>query len=234
MSLRRVRWSTTSVLPSRAIAVRSSPHAARRLAPPSAPRLPRLGAGAVLERRAVRTLGARRSPAERTRRGRDRVGRGLADRRAARCARRRRLPRAPQQVVPARTMAGLARGPHAVGAVRTTASSLPRHIRSAATSGLSTPSTARCARTPRTPDLRIDLGQVQEQAGLHLDAAATYADIIAVESWFDGRLWRRLRRILSDGTTGRPPARLNGKRNGRDALLIARTSGDRLGRRPAP
>jgi hypothetical protein len=75
---------------------------------------------------------------------------------------------------------------------------------------------------PQNPYLRVELGQVQEQAGLHLDAAATYADIIAVESWFDGRLWRRLRSVLMDGTTGAPPARLSGKRNGRDALLIAR------------
>lgn len=75
---------------------------------------------------------------------------------------------------------------------------------------------------PQNPYLRIDLGQVQEQVGLHLDAAATYADVIAVESWFDGRLWRRLRRILTDGTTGAPPTRLGGRRNGRDALLIAR------------
>ncbi|MDD7920148.1 tetratricopeptide repeat protein [Actinomycetospora callitridis] len=75
---------------------------------------------------------------------------------------------------------------------------------------------------PQNPYLRIDLGQVQEQAGLYLDAVATYADIIAVESWFDGRLWRRLRGILGDNTTGAPPARVTNTRNGRDALLIAR------------
>lgn len=75
---------------------------------------------------------------------------------------------------------------------------------------------------PANPYLRIGLGQVQEQLGLYLDALATYADVVAVESWYDRRLWRRLRLLLRDDTVGVPPSVVTHSPNGRDALLIAR------------
>lgn len=75
---------------------------------------------------------------------------------------------------------------------------------------------------PQNPYLRIGLGQVQEQLGLYLDALATYADIVAVESWYDRRLWRRLRILLGDDTVGHPPGPLTRSPNRREALLIAR------------
>jgi tetratricopeptide (TPR) repeat protein len=75
---------------------------------------------------------------------------------------------------------------------------------------------------PQNPYLRIELAQAQEQLGLYLDALAGYADVVAIESWYDRRLWQRLRRLLNDDTSGRPPARVVRAPNGRQALLIAR------------
>ncbi|MFC5139099.1 tetratricopeptide repeat protein [Actinomycetospora rhizophila] len=75
---------------------------------------------------------------------------------------------------------------------------------------------------PQNPYLRIDLGHVQVQLGLYMDAAATFADVVAVQSWYDRRLWRRLRRLLNDDTTGPPPAWIQRDPNGREALLISR------------
>ncbi|GAA4795713.1 hypothetical protein GCM10023200_34700 [Actinomycetospora chlora] len=75
---------------------------------------------------------------------------------------------------------------------------------------------------PLNPHLRIQLGQAYEQLGLFLDATAVYADIVAVESWHDRRLWRRLRQLLNDDTSGPPPRRWARSPHGPDALLIAR------------
>lgn len=77
---------------------------------------------------------------------------------------------------------------------------------------------------PQNPYLRIELAQAQEQMGLFLDAAVAYADIVAVESWYDRRLWKRLRLLRRDEEdfSGRPPPPLTRSPNGRAALLIAR------------
>jgi tetratricopeptide (TPR) repeat protein len=74
---------------------------------------------------------------------------------------------------------------------------------------------------PQNPYLRIELAQVHEQLGLHMDALAGYADIMAIESWYDRSLWRRLRTLLRDDTTGGPPPRSSRSRRDRAALLIA-------------
>ena len=75
---------------------------------------------------------------------------------------------------------------------------------------------------PQNPYLRIELAQVQEQIGLYMDALSGYADVVAIESWYDRRLWLRLRALLNDDTSGTPPGRLTRARNGRGALVIAR------------
>jgi tetratricopeptide (TPR) repeat protein len=76
---------------------------------------------------------------------------------------------------------------------------------------------------PQNSYLRIELAQTQEQLGLEIDAVTGYADVIALESWYDPRLWRRLRRLLADNTTGHPPSKWRTRSpNGRNALLIAR------------
>jgi tetratricopeptide (TPR) repeat protein len=75
---------------------------------------------------------------------------------------------------------------------------------------------------PQNPYLRIELGQVQEQLGLWLDATVTYADAVAIESWYDRGVWLRLRRLLGDNTSGAPPSRLRVSPHGRDAILLAR------------
>ena len=78
---------------------------------------------------------------------------------------------------------------------------------------------------PQNPYLRIERAQVLEQLGLTLDAVVAYADIVAVESWHDRALWRRLRGRAPDGgdrADGPPPGRLRVAVNGRQALLIAR------------
>lgn len=70
--------------------------------------------------------------------------------------------------------------------------------------------------------LRIELGQAQEQLGLFMDALATYADVISVESWYDRQLWRRLWGVHKTSMDGTPPKRFGRSPHGRDALLIAR------------
>jgi len=83
---------------------------------------------------------------------------------------------------------------------------------------------------PQNPYLRIERAQVLEQMGLSMDAVVAYADIVAVESWHDRALWRRLRRLApdrgdraaADRADGPPPARLRTVLHGRQALLIAR------------
>lgn len=75
---------------------------------------------------------------------------------------------------------------------------------------------------PQNPYLRIELAQVQEQLGLFMDALLTYADVVAIEAWFDRRLWLRLRRLFGDQSDGYPPSRLDRSPHGREALLIAR------------
>lgn len=75
---------------------------------------------------------------------------------------------------------------------------------------------------PLNPYLRIELAQALEQLGLLLDATAVYADTVAVESWYDRRVWRRLRTLLGDDTSGPPPGRWSRSPHGADALLIAR------------
>jgi Tetratricopeptide repeat len=75
---------------------------------------------------------------------------------------------------------------------------------------------------PQNPYLRIELAQALEQIGLPMDALAAYADVVAVECWYDRRLWRRLRRLLSDEPGAVPLSRPGRRPNGRDALLIAR------------
>lgn len=81
------------------------------------------------------------------------------------------------------------------------------------------------AADPQNPYLRIERAQVLEQLGLMLDAVVAYADIVAVESWHDRLLWRRLRGRAPDGgdrADGPPPPRLRAQLRGRPALLIAR------------
>ncbi|WP_169748025.1 tetratricopeptide repeat protein [Pseudonocardia acaciae] len=77
---------------------------------------------------------------------------------------------------------------------------------------------------PQNPYLRVELAQTQEQLGLFVDALASYADVVAIESWYDRRLWLRLRALLGDyyAASGEPPHRFRRSRSGRDALLIAR------------
>ncbi|MFR9802566.1 tetratricopeptide repeat protein [Pseudonocardia sp. RS010] len=75
---------------------------------------------------------------------------------------------------------------------------------------------------PQNPYLRIELAQCQEQLGLYMDALAGYADCVAIESWFDRRLWLRLRHLLDDDKSGHPPRMFRHSPNGRNALLIAR------------
>jgi hypothetical protein len=78
---------------------------------------------------------------------------------------------------------------------------------------------------PQNPYLRIERAQVLEQMGLSMDAVVAYADIVAVESWRDRALWRRLRGHAPGGpdrADGPPPARLRTLLGGRQALLIAR------------
>jgi hypothetical protein len=78
---------------------------------------------------------------------------------------------------------------------------------------------------PQNPYLRIERAQVLEQLGLSMDAVVAYADIVAVESWHDRALWRRLRGHATGGpdrADGPPPARLRTVLDGRQALLIAR------------
>jgi tetratricopeptide (TPR) repeat protein len=75
---------------------------------------------------------------------------------------------------------------------------------------------------PQNPFLRIELAQVQEQMGLDLDALATYSDVIAVEAWYDRGLWRRLREMLADDTTGSAPSVFARSPHGPEAVLIAR------------
>jgi hypothetical protein len=77
---------------------------------------------------------------------------------------------------------------------------------------------------PQNPYLRIELAQTQEQLGLFMDALAGYADVVAIESWYDRRVWWRLRYLLRDNydSSGQPPSRFRRSPSGRDALLIAR------------
>ncbi|MGI5129550.1 hypothetical protein ACQEVB_22275 [Pseudonocardia sp. CA-107938] len=89
---------------------------------------------------------------------------------------------------------------------------------------------------PQNPYLRIERAQVLEQLGLSMDAVVAYADIVAVESWHDRTLWRRLRAHVAgdadpseDDVTwastradGPPPPRLRALVTGQQALLIAR------------
>ncbi len=74
---------------------------------------------------------------------------------------------------------------------------------------------------PQNPYLRIQVAQLREQLGQHLDAVADYGDIIAIQAWQDRRLWKRLSRWRSEAP-GRPFIRLGSHRNGREALLVAR------------
>jgi hypothetical protein len=94
---------------------------------------------------------------------------------------------------------------------------------------------------PLNPYLRIELLQLKEQLGLHLDAAAGYADLIAVEAWEDRRLWRRIVKLLEAERRESPPRRIGAPRHGRQALLLARyrlvcqlANGDRLARQWQP
>jgi len=75
---------------------------------------------------------------------------------------------------------------------------------------------------PQNPYLRIEVGQAQEQLGLFMDAVVTYADVVAIESWYDRRLWLRLQTLLGDHAGGPPPSWLERSPNGPEALLIAR------------
>jgi hypothetical protein len=52
---------------------------------------------------------------------------------------------------------------------------------------------------PQNPYLRIQVAQLREQLGQHLDAVTDYVDIIEIQAWQDRRLWRRLRQA------GHPP-----------------------------
>lgn len=74
---------------------------------------------------------------------------------------------------------------------------------------------------PQNPYLRIQVAQLREQLGQHLDAVTDYGDIIAIQAWQDRRLWKRLSRWRSE-PPGRPFIRLGSHRNGREALLVAR------------
>lgn len=75
---------------------------------------------------------------------------------------------------------------------------------------------------PQNPHLRVELAQAQEQLGLYMDALAAYADVVAIESWYDRRLWLRLRTLRHGHSSGSPPSRFARSPNGRQALLIAR------------
>ena len=96
---------------------------------------------------------------------------------------------------------------------------------------------------PQNPYIRIQVAQLREQLGQHLDAVGDYIDIIEIQAWRDRRLWKKLRRTLSepesagradapgesrrsprwrDEESGQPLVHLGSHRNGPEALLVAR------------
>lgn len=97
---------------------------------------------------------------------------------------------------------------------------------------------------PQNPYIRIQVAQLREQLGQHLDAVGDYIDIIEIQAWRDRRLWKRLRRTFSepdsagrpggaserssgplrrsDGESGQPFVQLGSYQNGPEALLVAR------------
>ncbi len=75
---------------------------------------------------------------------------------------------------------------------------------------------------PQNPYLRIELLQIHEQLGLHLDAVAGYADIVGIEAWEDRRLWVRLTKLLRAERHESPRLRFRAPRDGPQALLLAR------------
>ncbi len=76
---------------------------------------------------------------------------------------------------------------------------------------------------PHNPYIRFERAAVQEELGLYVDALAGYIDIVAIEAWYDRRLWRRLRELFGDNPEGeRPPSRWARSPSGPDALLLAR------------
>lgn len=95
---------------------------------------------------------------------------------------------------------------------------------------------------PQNPYIRIQVAQLREQLGQHLDAITDYADIIEIQAWQDRRVWKRIRQdaaaepahrprtgrgwpALSRSRpeeSGRPFVYLGRHRNGPEALLVAR------------
>lgn len=96
---------------------------------------------------------------------------------------------------------------------------------------------------PQNPYIRIQVAQLREQLGQHLDSVGDYIDIIEIQAWRDRRLWKKLRGRFSgheagnssddsggrsgssrwrDGESGQPFIHLDSRRNGPEALLVAR------------
>lgn len=96
---------------------------------------------------------------------------------------------------------------------------------------------------PQNPYIRIQVAQLREQLGQHLDAITDYVDIIEIQAWQDRRMWKRIRRADAaeepaqppkgergllglprsrHQETGRPFVYLGWHRNGPEALLVAR------------
>lgn len=74
---------------------------------------------------------------------------------------------------------------------------------------------------PLNPYIRIERATVQDELGLFVDALGSYVDVVTIESWHDGPVWRRYRTIFND-SRGDIRRLLPRSPNGAAALQVAR------------